>query len=32
MMKKTLLAEEEVSLRSGKHRRSIGFTRNTPGT
>lgn len=28
----TLLAEEEVSLRSGKHRRSIGFTRNTPGT
>ena len=26
----TLLAEEEVSLRSGKHRRPIGFTRNTP--
>ncbi|MBM3454644.1 MAG: AAA family ATPase, partial [Bacteroidetes bacterium] len=27
-----LLAEEEVSLRSGKHRRPIGFTRNTPST
>ena len=26
----TLLAEEEVTLRSGKHRRPIGFTRNTP--
>jgi len=24
----TLLAEEEVSLRSGKHRRPIGFNRN----